>query len=382
MKFLLSSTIPTSLRTFYADMLGLLRAQGYDVAVVSSPGQELDALAAEQGVRTLSVEMKRQIAPLSDLRSLWRLWRLMRKERPDVVHSMTPKAGLLVMTAAKLAGVPVRMHTFTGLVFPTSRGLKRTVLKLTDRITCACATHVIPEGEGVRHDLIANHITRKPIRVIGHGNVRGIDMEHYAVSKEIQDEAEKIRQRTGGSFVFIFIGRIVADKGIRELAEAFNRLYSENPDMRLIMLGRREPDLDPLDDKTVSTLESCPGIIEPGQQKDIRPWLAASDALAFPSYREGFPNVVIEAGAMGLPSVVTDINGSREIITDGFNGLIVKPHSTEALYNAMRRMAYDRDACRRMAEVARPHIADRWEQRRLRRLQLEFYQKALETHNE
>ena len=377
MKFLLASTVALSLRTFYADMPRRLRSLGHDVVALASPDSDLDALAEETQTRTLPVAMARRISPPADLRALWRLWRIMRRERPDVVHSMTPKAGLLVMAAARMAGVPVRIHTFTGLVFPTARGMKRRLLKLTDTLTCACATHIIPEGEGVRADLMKNRITRKPLRVIGSGNMRGIDMRHYTRTQDIEKEAEDIRRRIGGSFVFIFAGRLVADKGMRELAAAFSRLYARMPGARLLIVGRREDTIDPVDDETDITLRTCPAIHCTGEQSDVRPWMAAADALVFPSYREGFPNVVLEAGAMGLPSIVTDINGSREIISDGMNGLVVPPHDAEALYRAMMRMATDHAARSLMAAAARPHIRAHWEQEELRRRQLDFYRKAI-----
>lgn len=379
MKFLLASTVALSLRTFYADMPRRLRSLGHDVVALASPDSDLDALAEETQTRTLPVAMARRISPLADLRALWRLWRTMRRERPDVVHSMTPKAGLLVMVAARMAGVPVRIHTFTGLVFPTARGMKRRLLKLTDTLTCACATHIIPEGEGVRADLMKNGITRKPLRVIGYGNMRGIDMLHYARTQAIEMEAEDIRRRIGGSFIFIFAGRIVADKGMRELAAAFSRLYDGMPGVRLLIVGRREDTIDPVDIETDAILRRCPAIHCTGERPDVRPWMAASDALVFPSYREGFPNVVLEAGAMGLPSIVTDINGSREIISDGVNGFVVAPHDADALYHAMMRMATDHAARNHMAAAARPHIREHWEQEELRRRQLDFYKAATEA---
>ena len=178
-KLLRISTVPTSLNTFCKGLLKELSQEGYDVVAVSSPGEALKELAEREGVRTIEVPMERHISISKDIKSLWRMWRVMRREKPDMVHSMTPKAGLVSMIAAKLAGVPIRIHTFTGLVFPTSTGLKRRILMFTDWLTCACATHVIPEGEGVKADLLNNKITKKDIKVLGHGNVMGIDLEHF-----------------------------------------------------------------------------------------------------------------------------------------------------------------------------------------------------------
>lgn len=349
----------------------------YDVLALSSPGEELDRIARREGVRTAAVPMRRRIAPLADLVSLLRLWRLFRRERPAMVHSMTPKAGLLCMMAARMAGVPVRVHTFTGLLFPTARGLQRRLLMLTDRITCACATHIIPEGEGVRADLAAAGITRKPMRVLGHGNVRGIDLDHYCRTPRVEAEAAAIRRRLGlpdDAFVFVFIGRIVPDKGIAELVQAFGTLGSC---AHLLLVGPDDHGSEPLDPATAAGIAANPRIHTAGMQSDVRPWLAAAHALVLPSYREGFPNVVIEAGAMGLPCVVTDINGSREIIAHGRNGLIVPPRDAAALGAAMLSLCTDSPLCGRMAAEARPMIASRFDQRYVRSCLNDFYREIL-----
>ena len=343
---------------------------------VSSPGDRLDTLAAREGVRTVAVPMERHISPLKDLKSLWRLLRVFRRERPAMVHSMTPKAGLLSMMAAWICRVPVRLHTFTGLVFPTATGLTQKILVFTDRLTCACATHIVPEGEGVRNDLTSYRITAKPLKVLGHGNVRGIDLERFDPSlPEVMDSAAKIRKE--GVFTFIFIGRLVRDKGINELVSAFTELNREIPDTRLILVGEQESELDPLSPETMESISGCASIEAVGRQNDVRPWLAASDALAFPSYREGFPNVVIEAGAMGLPSVVTDINGSREIVSHGVNGVIIPTRDRDALLTAMRNMIGQREDTAKMAAAARPMVAGRFEQSFVRKCLKDYYREIL-----
>lgn len=374
-----AATVPVSLDVFCRGLLRELSAH-YDVVALSSPGTELDTIGRREGVRTCAVPMRRDIAPLADVRALWRLWRVMRRERPAMVHSMTPKAGLLCMLAAWMARVPVRVHTFTGLLFPTATGLKRRLLMLTDRITCACATHIVPEGEGVRADLAAARITRKPMRVLGHGNVRGIDLDHYSRTPAVVAGAAALRARLGYGpqhVVFVFVGRVVADKGIRELVEAFATLGS---DARLVLVGPQEPDLDPLDADTLRRIRDDARIHLAGEQSDVRPWLAMADVLVHPSYREGFPNVVIEAGAMGLPAIVTDINGSREIIEHGRNGLIVPPRRSAPLAAAMKRL-FDDDALRRsLATPARPMIASRFEQSYVRACLKAFYRSLLKKN--
>lgn len=376
-KIIRITTVPGSLNTFCRGLLRMLQEdEGYEVVAVSSPGPRLDEVAEREGVRTVAVPMERHISPLKDLKSLWRLIRVFRKERPTMVHSMTPKAGLLSMMAAWLTRVPVRVHTFTGLVFPTAKGLTQKILILTDRITCACATHVIPEGEGVKNDLINYRITKKPLKVLGHGNVRGIDLEHYNPElPEVKAEAAKIRK--DGVFTFVFVGRLVGDKGINELVEAFERLNGEYAATRLLLLGLEESELDPLRPATLSKIRSNNSIEAVGRQNDVRPWLVASDVFVFPSYREGFPNVVIEAGAMYLPSIVTDINGSNEIVIDGKNGIIIPSHNAAALYESMKQMMEHSELRESLAVNARPLVSSRYEQGYVRQCLKEYYQEIL-----
>ena len=370
-KIIRSATVPQSLATFCKGVLREL-SNRYEVVAVSSPDRKLDEVGQNEGVRTIAVPMQRRIALIKDLKSLWRMWRVLRHEKPDMIHSMTPKAGLMSMLAGWLTGVPVRVHTFTGLVWPTSTGLKRRILMATDWITCACATHVIPEGEGVKNDLLAHHITRKPIKVLGYGNIRGIDLDYYNPQSFEKDNHD--------GFVFVFVGRLVRDKGINELVAAFDRLHREHSDTKLVLIGPREDHLDPLNAETNERIDRGDGIESLGRQDDVRPFYAQADALVFPSYREGFPNVVIEAGAMGLPSIVTDINGSREIIIDGQNGVIVPPQDQQALYEAMKGFIDHPEQVRSMASRARGLIASRYEQGYVRKCLYDFYDEILDSN--
>lgn len=345
----------------------------YEVVALSSPGPELETIAEREGVRTVAVPMERRISLRKDFLSLCRLIAVFRRERPFMVHSMTPKAGLLCMTAAWLTGVPVRVHTFTGLVFPTSSGIKRLILKLTDAITCACATHIIPEGEGVKNDLLHHGITRKPMRVLGYGNIRGVDMTYYDRRPAVENIAGTLRN--GRLFTFLFVGRIVRDKGINELITAFERLCGEDPNTRLWLVGSFELSLDPISDEAMDTIRRHPRIdyVGPKTGDELLAYYAAADCFVFPSYREGFPNTVLEAGALGLPSIVTDINGSREIIQQGQNGVIIPSKDVDALYVAMKDMIVNHAARKFMASNARKMVGDRFEQGFVRQCLYDFY---------
>ena len=350
----------------------------YEVVLLTSPGPEMDDTEKEYGVRGIRVPMERQISLIRDIVSLWHLIRIFKKEKPAMVHSMTPKAGLLCMIAAWMTRVPVRVHTFTGLVFPTATGLKRRILMMTDAITCACATHVIPEGEGVMADLRNHGITNKPMKVLGYGNIKGVDMMHFSRRPEVMELAPKLKKE--GMFTFLFVGRVVGDKGINELCKAMEKLSGFAP-VRLLLIGPYEDDLDPISQEAKDLMANNPAIEYVGEKygEELLAYYAAADCFVLPSYREGFPNTVLEAGAMGLPCIVTDINGSREIIVEGENGVIVPPRNADALFQAMLEMVRNKPNRDYMVGKARTMIESRFEQIFVQKCLMDFYDDILEN---
>ena len=377
LKIIRATTVPMSLDAFCNGMLKEL-SEKYEVVALSSPGPEFSVIEERERVRTIKVPMERHISIVKDLKALTKMVWVFRKEKPTMVHSMTPKAGLLCMIAGWLTRVPVRVHTFTGLVFPTSTGLKRRILMFTDWLTCACATHIISEGDGVKNDLLSNGITKKSLRVLGHGNVRGVDMQYYSRREEVLRKMDELKLRDGKMFTFLFVGRIVKDKGINELCEAFDKLSGLAP-VRLLLVGPYENSLDPISQQSRDIIKKNKAIESVGGKfgDDLLPYYAASDCFVMPSYREGFPNTVLEAGAMGLPSIVTDINGSREIIKEGENGMIVPSKDANALFDAMLQIIRNRVARESMASKARKMIADRFEQGYVRKCLYDFYDEIL-----
>ena len=360
LKLIRTSTIPASLENLLKGQLKML-SKYYNVLAVSSPGDDMETIEEREGVRTIAIPMERRISLIKDFISLIRLIVLFAKERPDMVHSITPKAGLLSMLAAWITRGPVRMHTFTGLVFPTATGKMQKLLIAMDRLTCFCATHINPEGEGVKRDLVNYNITSKPLHIIANGNVNGIDLEYFDKTPEVVEKACSYKKE--GTFTFCFVGRMVRDKGINELVHSFLRLYQKDERVRLLLVGPFEKELDPVLPEVEEHILHHPGICYMGYQNDVRPFLVASDALVFPSYREGFPNVVIQAGAMGLPAIVTDINGCNEIVLPDLNGVIIPSKDEQALYESMKYFASHPVEVERMAANARPLIASRYEQR-------------------
>lgn len=367
-KLIRTSTVASTLAVFCKEQINRLK-KDFDVTIVTSDGYEVESLREIGDVELHIVNMERRMSPLKDLMSLWKMYSLFRKVKPDIVHSVTPKAGLVSMLAAKLAGVKHRVHTFTGLIWPTTTRLKRGILIAADRLLCACATDVIPESNGVRRQMEDSCITSKPLKILHHGSLRGIDLTYYSADARFEKAVIRNRKR----FTFIFIGRIVADKGIKELVSAFDSLSKRHDDISLLLVGQREDTLDPIDENTSDIISSNKNIIEIGPVRDVRQYLAVSDTLVLPSYREGLPNVVIEAGAMSLPCIASDIPGSNDIIESNVNGLLVPVHDYKALESAMEHILEDGSLRTRLANNARKIIASRYDKDDVYRALLEFY---------
>lgn len=347
---------PTSMQSFILPRIDWLKKE-YEVVCICSPGPEHEE-ARKQGLRTIELPIARRIAPWQDLKSLWALYRTLRRERPDMVHSMTPKAGLLGMAAAWLTGVRVRMHTFTGLIFPWRTGLLHHVLKTTDRLTCFFANVINPEGPGVKHLLEEAHITKKPLRIIANGNINGVDLQRFEPGR---GRAEK-RAELGygdGDVVFSFVGRLVADKGIPELVDCFVRLHREHPEARLLLIGREEPEVDPLPEETRRQIRQHEAIRCAGAQADVVPWYAASDIYVLPSHREGFCNSLLEASAMKLPCITYDVCGCNDAVTSE-SAILVPPYDANALLAALIRLDKDDLLRQNLGDKARRNVEERF----------------------
>ncbi len=339
----------------------------FEVIGISSttPKGFLEYIAEDQGIRTIPVEMTRKVTPFKDLMAIIRLYRIFRHEKPHIVHTHTPKAGMVGIIAAYLARVPHRLHTIAGLPLLEITGFKRSILNIVEKITYSCATKVYPNSQGLKQIAIDLKFAKpEKLKVIGKGSSNGIDTSHYDSGLFSTDEVEKLRTSLGidkQDFVYLFVGRLVKDKGINELVKAFEKLASEINGLKLLLVGFYEKDLDPLEKATERNIETNENIVMAGPQRDVRPYMALSDLLVFPSYREGFPNVVMEAGSMGLPCIVTDINGCNEIIINGENGMLVPPKSEDELYNLMKGLYLDHKKLKNLAKNARELITSRYE---------------------
>ncbi len=359
------TTVPLSLDKLLESQLKFMTSF-YEVTAMATPeGEYLQRIGEREGVKVWPLELTRKITPIKDLKALWKLYWFLKKEKPLIVHTHTPKAGIIGMLAAKLAKVPIRLHTVAGLPLMEASGTKRDILNAVERLTYFCAHRVYPNSEGLRKIISAEkYCSVDKLKVIANGSTNGINTAYFNIWNNVNKETE-CKQRLNileSDFVFIFVGRLVNDKGISELVSAFSKLNQEDKTCKLLLVGPLESDLDPLDNAVLLEMEANSNIISVGYRQDVRPYFAISDALVFPSYREGFPNVVLQAGAMGLPSIVSDINGCNEIIKEGENGLIIPSKDTDALYHAMRRFVRDKELVKKLKSNARRMIVERYEQ--------------------
>lgn len=353
--------------------------QYFDVVGLASDTQgDLKVVEEREGIRTINVPMHREISLFSDLKCLLKLYKLFRKERPYIVHANTPKGSLLSMIASWAARVPHRIYLVTGLRYLGANGKLKWVLKMMERITCCFANKVIPEGNGVKQILIKDGITKKSLDVIHYGNINGIDADSFSLQQtELKyGKREFFRTQLGfndNDFVFIFIGRIVRDKGMNELADAMRYMEANTRNCKLLLVGRFETELDPLDEGKEDFYRNSANVKFVGYQNDVRPFLMAADALVFPSYREGFPNVILQAGAMGLPAIVTDISGCTDIIIERENGCIIPPKDVDALKDKMSFFCTHPKEVEMMASRARRMIVSRYLQKDVWEYLLKMY---------
>ena len=381
-KLIRITTVPLSLDLLLSGQLNYMNSF-YDVTAVASEDEYLKKIGIKESVKTFTIEMSRKITPILDLVAVVKLFLFLKKENPLIVHSHTPKAGILAMFASKCAGVPIRLHTVAGLPLMETKGLKRKVLERVEKLTYSCATMVYPNSKGLYDFIVANKFTEhRKLKIISNGSSNGINTKHFSPEQVSQSKQQIFKTKLGileDDFVFVFVGRLVGDKGINEVVLAFKEVIQQNLNVKLLLVGMQEKDLDPLDDLTLEEINNNEKIHFVGYQEDIRTYLAISNAFVFASYREGFPNVVLQAGAMGLPSIVTDINGCNEIIIDGKNGIIIPVKNSEAIGKAVLRMIDEKDFFLYLKSNAREMITSRYEQKVIWEAILEEYKQVERT---
>ena len=358
------TTVPESLRILLNGQHKFMSENGFDVIGVSTAGNALQEVSQDEKIRVIEIKMSRKITLINDFISMYNLYKVMKKEKPIIVHSHTPKAGIVSMLAAKLSNVPIRLHTVAGLPLMEAKGLKRKLLNYVEKLTYTCATNIYPNSKGL-YEFIVNEelVSSKKLKIIANGSSNGINTFYFDSERISEEERQELQTKLNiqkTDFVFVFVGRLVGDKGINELIDVFSKIKDSN--VKLLLVGDLESDLDPLNRDTIQEIDKNKNIISVGFQSDVRPYFAISHCLVFPSYREGFPNVVMQAGAMGLPSIVSDINGCNEIIEEGINGTIIPSKNIEALFCSMQKIIHDEIWRNQLASNARNKIVSRYEQ--------------------
>jgi glycosyltransferase involved in cell wall biosynthesis len=354
-------TVPVS-TIFFRGQIEQLRRDGFRVTFITSPGPQAAAIEAEGG-EFIGVPMEREISVLKDVVSLWRLRKVLRRVRPDVTNVGTPKAGLLGGMAARLAGVPVRVYTLHGLRLETAKGLKQQLLKLMERVACGNAQYVRCVSQSVRERAVQlKLVEEKKSYVVGRGSSNGVDFELFRRTGQRIGEARELRQRLEipqESPVIGFVGRFTRDKGIAELYKAFVEVKNYFPDARLLLLGDFEEG-DPVDAAVRRGLETERGVIFAGMVKDTPRYYAAMDVLALPTYREGFPNVPLEAQAAGVPVVTTRVTGAVDSVLDGVTGKLVPAQDADALAQALIELLGNPEKRKQMGKLAASWVEDRF----------------------
>lgn len=369
MKLLRITTVPISLQLLLTGQFRYMIENGYEVYTVSADGPEVVEVLKE-GVRHIAVPFTRKITPLHDVRCLVRLVRIIRELQPDIIHTHTPKAGLLGMLAGWICRVPVRLHTVAGLPLMEASGVRRSILEATEKITLTCAQRIYPNSAGLEKFLVQRlNVNPAKVKMIGRGSSNGIDTAFFDRTTALENQAVALRQHhniAAHDLVFSFVGRIVKDKGIIELVLAFkavSRRMSEvrskegkAPSVFLMLVGPFEQELDPLPEDVVTFLREDKQVILTGFQQDVRPWLLASDVFVFPSHREGFPNVVMQACLLQVPCIVSDINGCNEIISHNTTGLVVPSKDVASLTQAMEMLLHDEVKRKAFSSAARTFV--------------------------
>lgn len=359
-KLIRITTVPMALRYLLPGQMHFMAENGFDVLMISADGKEIRDIIKNEQCPHIIVPMTRKITPFRDLSCLFRLISIFRREKPDIVHTHTPKAGLLGMLAAKYCGVKIRIHTVAGLPMMVEKGFKYWLLKQVEKLTYKAANHVWPNSNSLMEFISAQHLVSAPkLKVIGKGSTNGIDLNRFSVSvlqeKKIQDCKASINYSDQNKYL-LCIGRLVVDKGIVILINGFTALQKTDPLVKLILVGDYENELNPLPDPIVKEIENNPGILHISWTADVEYYMHIADHFIFPSLREGFPNVLLQAGAMELPIVCSRIPGNIDIVAHNETGLIFDDRDEKQMLAMVEYALANPEAVQKMAKRLRQII--------------------------
>ena len=333
------TTVPMALRYLLEGQMKFMKENGFTVLMISADGKEREEVIANEGCPHIIVPMTRAITPILDLICLFQLFRIFKREMPDIVHTHTPKAGLLGMLAAKFSGIKVRIHTVAGMPLMTERGFRFYLLKLIEKITYGAANHIWPNSYSLRDYILDKKLaSKKKLNVIAKGSSNGIDLNRFNsnnLNEGILSEIKCSIHYNPENYYLLFMGRLVLDKGLVELVEIFNKLHHVRSELKLLLIGRYENELDPLPDSTMKLIKANQSIINVEWTHHGEYYMHISNCFVFPSYREGFPNALLQSAAMNLPIIASRIPGNVDIITDKVTGLLFEMGNDEELLTAI-----------------------------------------------
>jgi glycosyltransferase involved in cell wall biosynthesis len=349
-------TAPVSMNIILRGQLSFMN-QFFDmVGVTKEDDKHFSEISKREGIRMIPIDFVRMVSPFKDLKVLFNLYFILRREKPEIVHTQTPKAGLLGLLAANFAGVRIRLHTVGGIPWMESKGIKRTILKMIEKFTYSLAHRVYPNSKGLESFILDEALCEpKKLKVLGNGGSNGINTDYFIRDKEkraLLREKYKINDYT---IVLGFVGRIAKEKGIIEWLDVFEELRYKYK-LKIVLVGLFEETNGILDNNVRYKIESDPDILFLGRFDDVRPFYSMMDIFVFPSYREGFPNSVLEACSMELPIIATDINGCNEIIEDEVSGLLIEPKSRSSLTNALTKLIESRELRVNMSREGRLRV--------------------------
>ena len=361
-KLVIITTVPLSLATLIKGQPKYL-SHFFDVTLVSSSSEVNKEIQENEGVELKAIDMTRKITLFQDAKALIQLCLFLVKKRPDIVYTFTPKAGLLGMIASFITRVPIRVHNVVGMPLMEATGAKLKLLKFIEKLTYVLSTNLFCNSYGLK-EYIQQNLTKREINVVANGSINGVDTDYF---KDTFSEKEKEEQRKKlgiyqDDFVLLFVGRVVKDKGVNELLQAFTLLHEEYKELKLLIVGDFEEELSPIEPKSVTLLKTDKNIISVGFQKDIRPYLSISNLFVLPSYREGLPNSLIEAGSFGIPLLATDINGCNEVIIPNKTGILVEKKSVESLVEGISKLLDNKELYQEIKDNIRRVTIERYGQ--------------------
>lgn len=376
------TTVPMAFKVLLAGQPKFMSQNGFNVIMISADGKEAEDIKKEEGCPHIIIPMTRSITPLQDIISFFKLRKVIKKYRPDIVHTHTPKAGLLGMLAARSTGVKVRIHTVGGLPLIIETGFKKWLLMLTEKLTYFCATEVWPNSKSMMNFIIEKKLANaQKLSVIDNGSTNGIDLKKFCkqnINEEIKNKINKSLPQVNGLKI-LCVGRMVKDKGIEELVTVFEKLQQHYA-LQLILVGPFEPHLDPLSAETLDTIINNPAITHISWSDSIEYYMALADIFVHPSHREGFPNVILQAGAMHLPVICSRIPGNADIIREGKTGLMFEVKNENDLYNKLRLAFENKVETEKIAHALFEEVTQLYNRKRIHEVILNTYNRLLQKH--